>query len=94
MKLRWANLAISDLKSLHEYLSEDSPAAADAAIDEVFTRIEILERYPYAGRQGRVQGTREFVLTGTPLVVCYRLRPDGIEILSVHHAAKRWPDHF
>jgi len=94
VKLRWTRLAMSDLKSLHQYLSENNPAMADAAIDEVFTRIEILERHPYAGRKGRVHGTREFVLTGTPLVVCYRLHHDEIEILSVHHAAKRWPEHF
>ncbi|MCX6538739.1 MAG: type II toxin-antitoxin system RelE/ParE family toxin [Acidobacteria bacterium] len=46
--------------------------AADAAVDRVFSAIEVLERHPQMGRSGRVPRTRELVITGTPFVVAYR----------------------
>jgi toxin ParE1/3/4 len=42
------------------------------------------------GRPGRVQGTRERVITGTPYLVVYRVRHE-VEILRVLHGAMRWP---
>ena len=48
------------------------------------------------GREGRVPGTRELIIPGTPLIVPYRLHDqDGrVEILTVLHAARRWPEWF
>jgi toxin ParE1/3/4 len=42
------------------------------------------------GRPGRVQGTRERIITGTPYIVVYRVRHE-VEILRVLHGAMRWP---
>ena len=94
MKIRWTALAATDLKSVHDYLCETSPARADALIDRILASIDVLERYPNAGRQGRVEGTRELVVTGTPFVVYYRLRKDRVEVLSVLHGARKWPESF
>lgn len=46
------------------------------------------------GRLGRVHGTRELVIPGTPLLIAYRVRKDGIRILAVLHGARRWPGQF
>ena len=45
------------------------------------------------GRPGRVADTRELVLPGTSYVIAYRLR-EAVEILSVMHGAREWPDKF
>jgi len=48
---------------------------------------------PRMGRIGRIAGTRELVLSGTPYVVIYDLRnmDEQIYILRVLHGARRWP---
>jgi toxin ParE1/3/4 len=92
VKIRWTAVATDDLKSVHEYLSEHAPARADTVVDRILASIDVLKQYPNLGRQGRLDGTRELVITGTPFIVFYRLRKSQIEILGVLHAARKWPD--
>lgn len=94
MKVRWTVQAADDLQSVHEYLNERSPEAADALVERILGSIDILERYPHLGRAGRIDGTRELVVTGTAFIVSYRLRKDQAEILSVLDAARKWPERF
>jgi addiction module RelE/StbE family toxin len=92
VKIRWTAVAADDLKSVHEYLSEHAPARADTVVDRILAGIDVLEQYPNLGRRGRLDGTRELVITGTPFIVFYRLRKSQVEILGVLHAARKWPD--
>ncbi len=46
------------------------------------------------GRAGRVPGTRELLIPGTPYIIPYRVRAGAVEILRVFHAARRWPERF
>lgn len=92
MKIRWTAIAADDLKAVHEYLSEHAPTRADIIVDRILAGIDVLEKYPNLGRQGRLDGTRELVITGTPFIVFYRLRKSQVEILGVLHAARKWPD--
>lgn len=94
MKIRWTAVAADDLKSVHEYLSERAPAHEDAVVDRILYGIEVLERYPHLGRQGRLEGTRELVITGSPFIVFYRLRKNQVEVLGVLHAARKWPENL
>lgn len=58
------------------------------------TLLEAVERLaarPNLGRPGRVAGTRELVIPGTPYVIPYRLRGDGLEIIAVFHGRQKWP---
>lgn len=91
MKIRWTPLAADDLKSVHEYVGEHSPGAADVLIDRILASVEVLGRYPEIGRPGRIEETRELVINGTPFIVFYRIRRDQIELLGVLHAARKWP---
>ncbi len=52
----------------------------------------ILPNNPYAGRPGRVEGTRELVVHESYLVA-YEIA-DTINILTVRHAARLWPERF
>jgi len=47
-----------------------------------------------AGREGRVAGTRELVIRGTPFIVGYRIEKKEVWILAVMHAARKWPEEF
>jgi len=92
VKIRWTAVAADDLKSVYDYLSEHAPARADAIVDRILDGIDALAQFPNLGRQGRLNGTRELVITGTPFIVFYRLRKSQVEILGVLHAARKWPD--
>jgi toxin ParE1/3/4 len=92
VKIRWTAVAADDLKSVHEYLNEHAPAQADTVVDRILAGIDVLEQYPNLGPQGRLDGTRELVITGTPFIVFYRLQKSQVEILGVLHAARKWPD--
>jgi plasmid stabilization system protein ParE len=46
------------------------------------------------GRSGRVAGTRELVIAGTPYLVAYRVEAKAVVILAVIHGAQRWPDEL
>ncbi|PIW88418.1 MAG: type II toxin-antitoxin system mRNA interferase toxin, RelE/StbE family, partial [Nitrospirae bacterium CG_4_8_14_3_um_filter_44_28] len=43
---------------------------------------------------GRVEGTRELVISGLPYIIPYRVKNNTIEILRVLHAARKWPTKF
>ena len=94
MKIRWTVVAADDLKLVYEYLSERAPTRADAIVDRILAGIDVLEQYPSLGRHGRLDGTRELVITGTPFIVFYRLQKSQVEILGILHAARKWPDAF
>lgn len=92
MKIVWTKLAIKDLGRAWDYVALDKPSMADALMEVIARAAESLRAYPNLGRPGRVRGTRELVVVGTPFIIPYRVRSDRIEILAVLHGARRWPD--
>ena len=49
-------------------------------------RVTSLERYPDAGRPGRIFGTRELVLDHYQYIVPYSVKDGVVEILGFFHA--------
>ena len=94
MKLRWTDGAIEDLQSAHEYLAAENEKASAESADRIVSAVERLEQFPQMGRTGRVDATRELVVTGTPFIAAYRLKRDSIQILAILHAARKWPRKF
>lgn len=94
LKLVWTKLAIEDLDNAYDYIAATNPGAAADIIERIEKAIAALRLTPGMGRPGRVNGTRELVVTGTPFIVPYRVAEERIEIIAVIHAARRWPDSF
>jgi addiction module RelE/StbE family toxin len=94
MKLRWARLALQDLHHLHEYIAEDNPSAANLMVTRIQDATLRLKKHPHMGRPGRVKGTRELIIAGSPYIVVYILGGSEIQIVAVIHSAMRWPDIF
>ena len=94
MKLFWTRLAISDLNSAYDYIAQENPSAAIDVIDHIQKAANILSQHPELGRHGRVEGTRELIISGTPFIISYRIKDKRIEVLAVIHGARRWPDAF
>jgi toxin ParE1/3/4 len=53
-----------------------------------------LEDAPHIGKPGRVPGTRELIIAGTPYIIPYQVSGDQLQILRVYHGARQWPEHF
>lgn len=88
MKIRWTTAAADDLERISEYIAEDSPEAALKIARTIFSRIEELSTFPRLGRNGREEGTREFVLAPLPYIAVYRVTKDVVEILHFYHGAQ------
>jgi toxin ParE1/3/4 len=87
----WSPRAIEHLAHLREYIARDNPNAADRIASALLGAIERLAQLPNRGRPGRVAGTRELVVAGTPYIMPYRLRGDRLEVVAVFHARQKWP---
>ena len=94
MRVEWLRLALNNLDGLTEYIACDNPVAADSTVAAFRSAIENLDRFPSSGRPGRISGTRELVVSGTPYIVPYRVRGDVEQLIRVFHAARKWPSHF
>lgn len=91
MRVEWLPDAVSGLQEQLNWIAEHDPWAAVTVGDAVLAAADRLGQYPGIGREGRVPGTRELVVTGTPFVVVYRLEPNSVLVLRVLHGAQRWP---
>jgi toxin ParE1/3/4 len=94
MKVIWTRPALRELEAIADFIARQNPRAAKRVTDRVLTHAATLGERPYIGRPGRIAGTRELVVMGTPFIVPYRVRDDLVEILSVFHGARRWPNDF
>lgn len=92
MRVKWLRAALANLDAEAEYIAEDNPAAAGRVVQRILRAVDLLKKNPAMGRTGRVAGTRELVVAGTPYILPYRVRGEALEILRVFHAARKWPE--
>jgi toxin ParE1/3/4 len=74
-----------------DYIAADKPSAAARIDTQIEHQIDLLLSHPLMGREGRVQGTRELVISNSPFVIVYRIKGQNIEVLRLLHGAQRWP---
>lgn len=93
MEIRWSPAAADDLANIVEYIRVENASAAQRIGAAIYDGIQRLADFPYAGRVGRVEGTRELALPPLPFVVIYRVleEKEAVEISSILHGAQRWP---
>jgi addiction module RelE/StbE family toxin len=92
LKIRWLTLAAQDLEQAEAYIAQENPTSAVHIVLRIIEAVELLADQPGIGRPGRIEGTRELVVEGTPFIVPYRQKDAYIEILRVYHQSRCWPD--
>lgn len=90
--VKWLRKALKNLEQAYNYIAEDDPDAAVKVVLKIQAASDQLVAFPMMGRTGRVEGTRELVISNTPYILIYRLKGDAVEILRVLHSAKLYPD--
>jgi plasmid stabilization system protein ParE len=83
MNAVWSPRAIGHLIAIGKYIEKDSEGNAATIARRILDAIELLRTQPQMGRPGRLAGTRELVVSGTPYIVPYRVRRDRLELLAV-----------
>lgn len=91
MKLIWSAFAISDRDGIFTHIEANNPVAAIAIDERIASAARRLVDFPDSGRPGRVAGTREPVISGTPYICADVVTATAIRILRVLHGAQQWP---
>ena len=92
MTIIWSPAALGDLSSIHDFIAEDNPDAAQRVVETIYLYAEEQLSMPRTGRPGRVAGTYELVIPKLPYIVPYRLVEGRVEIARVYHTSRLWPD--
>ena len=91
--LFWSPQSLDDLESIRAYIAQDSPAYADLVIRRLAAAVERLRVFPESGRvvpEHNTPRVREIIVR--PYRIVYRRHSDRIEIVTVFHAARLFPD--
>jgi len=91
MKVGLTLRASQQLTSAYDYLRDANANAAATHMKRIFDAIDLLKQHPFAGREGRIAGTREMVVPRTPFIVAYTVLQEEIQVLAVLHGSRRWP---
>ena len=91
MRVEWTTQATVTLYEILDYIAADSPSAAITVSRAIREQAGQLAEFPQIGRVGRVRGSRELVVSGTPYVLAYRVEAEAVVIVRILHGAQRWP---
>lgn len=86
LKLRINPIVAEDLRNIKEYITEDNEEMAVKTIQEIYTRIEHIQEFPYMGadlfKRVSFQTDYKYVVCGN-YVVLYKVGQMYIEIYRV-----------
>ncbi len=94
VRIKWKETAREDARQIVAYIAQDNVTAAFGVLDEIERQVGQLEAHPKLGREGRVKGTRELVISRTPYIVAYRIDSEQVTVVRVLHGAQQWPPMF
>lgn len=89
VKVIWTDLAIEDLKSIHEYISKDSKFYGDRFVTKLIKRVDQLEKHPQSGRivpEFGKENVRELIEGNYRII--FRVKVDHVGVIRVHHSSK------
>src|SRR5262249_47623607 len=91
VRVDWLREAALNVDEIKAFIAVENAPAATKIGQRITDAAELLAEFPYLGRPGRVAGSRELVVVGTPYIIAYRVSGDFVQIVRVLHGARRWP---
>lgn len=94
VEIKWTNFAIQNLTDIGDFIERDSCSLAAKFVNYLFDSVDILERYPFAGRivpEYNLVYIREIIRKRYRIVYLV-LNDNRIDILTIHHSARLLPD--
>jgi len=91
-EVRWTERATAQLEGIKSFISQDSPAYAQAVAGRLFQAVGQLAEFPDSGRVVPERGRPEIrELVRPPYRIVYRRRPQLVEILLVFRSSLPLP---
>ena len=93
MRVVISDAAKAEIADKLRYTRERNPDAARRQRERISRAVARLRLSPRAGKPGRMEGTRELVITRTPFVLIYEIDDvaERLDITHVLHGAQQWP---
>lgn len=88
VKIVWTELALEDLKIIHDYIAQDSTSYASRFIEKLLARVKQLETFPRSGKnvpEFGIENIRELIEGNYRIV--YRVNSEVVYIIRVQHSA-------
>lgn len=92
--ITWVPRAWQQYRDALAFVAADKPQAALEQEATITSAVARLGTFPKLGRAGRLRGTRELVVSGTPYIVVYRVSdrdPGQVQVIAFLHGAQQWP---
>lgn len=88
-EIRWTAEAEKWLKDIHDYISQDDPAAANRVISGIYEKAQVLHDFPEIGYKykSEPEGVVRVLLYGHYRLAYIIREQDHIDILGVFHGA-------
>jgi toxin ParE1/3/4 len=87
LTIHWLSTATLTRFEQLDYIAADNPTTAARLDEEIESQTGMLAQYPLMGREGRVNGTHELVISRSPFIAVYRVKKKRIDILRILHGA-------
>ncbi len=94
MRIEWLRKALQNLDDEASCIARDNRRAAAEVVKAILASTEQLALFPNLGREGRVPGTREWVMPDHPYIIPYRIREDRLQILRIFHTRRLPPQQW
>ena len=91
MRIEWAKRAELQFLELLAQIHIENPGAAWRLHRRTIQWTHKLSQFPNSGRAGRMPGTREMFVVGTPFLLVYTVMPEFVSIDFVIHTSQQWP---
>jgi addiction module RelE/StbE family toxin len=90
VKVVWTASAKRNLRTIHDYIAQTSPAYAKRMVDKLTNRSKQIGSFPLSGRivpEFDVGQIREVLQS--PYRIIYHIRPDQVDVVGVIHMSRR-----
>lgn len=93
MHVRFSNSAEADLDQIHDYIAARNKQAAIRVVVAITSLCDQLGNFPFLGREGRVEGTREISVPRTPYFIVYVISDEyHLDIEAIIHERLQYPE--
>ncbi|MFJ2712461.1 type II toxin-antitoxin system RelE/ParE family toxin [Pseudomonas sp. NPDC087346] len=94
MRVEWLRTALKNLDDEAAHIAIENPKAASQFVQAIVDSVDHLSRFPASGREGRLPGTREWILPDRPYLIPYRVRHGSVQILRIFHTRRLPPNRW
>ena len=92
VKVEWLKVADNDLIQIYNYIYKDSIYYSIKTVNEIITKTDSLEIFPYIGRkipEYNRENERELIYKSYRIM--YRIESDKVFIRRIWHSARKLP---